>query len=73
MLAAFGIASGRFSQAEMEADAMGLKLAAHAGYDWHAAIPALRRVIGRRGDFGGDHPMLQTRIRAIEALGPTLR
>jgi len=64
-LAAFGIASGPFSRSELEADAMGLKLAARAGYDWHAAAPALQRIIARRGDLGGDHPLLQTRLRAI--------
>ena len=61
--------AARIRAAEEEADRLGLRLAAAAGYDLHAAIPMWRRLYGQ---FGGGlylvrtHPGLGAREKLIE-------
>ena len=72
LLAAFGINAGEIWRREAEADRLGLRLAAAAGYDLSAAIPFWRRYL-RKYDWYPQlfrsHPSLKAREKIVrEAL-----
>ncbi len=68
----------RFSRTdEIEADRMGLELAARAGYDPRAGVTLWRKMIaanngGRPPEFLSSHPADASRVGQIEALLPTV-
>ena len=68
LLAAFGIKAGELWRREAEADRLGLRLAASAGYDLGAAIPFWRRYLGKYDWFPQlfrSHPSLKARERIV--------
>ena len=68
LLAAFGIKAGEYWQREAEADRLGLRLAAAAGYDLEAAIPFWRRYLGKYDWYPQlfrSHPSLKARERIV--------
>ena len=68
LLAAFGIKAGELWRREADADRLGLRLAAAAGYDLAAAIPFWRRYLGKYDWFPQlfrSHPSLKARERIV--------
>jgi predicted Zn-dependent protease len=68
LLAAFGIKAGDLWRREAEADRLGLRLAAAAGYDLDAAIPFWRRYLGKYDWYPQlfrSHPSLKARERIV--------
>lgn len=66
LLASFGIKAGTLWRREEQADRLGLRLAAAAGYDMEAAIPFWRRYLGKYDWFPQifrSHPSLKARER----------
>lgn len=72
---ALGVGTLKFSRdQESEADALGLLIAADAGYDPRAAVELWKKMAARGGsapiEFLSTHPSEQTRIKRLEQLMP---
>jgi hypothetical protein len=68
VLASFGIKAGELWRREAEADRLGLRLAAAAGYDLSAAIPFWRRYLGKYDWYPQlfrSHPSLKAREKIV--------
>jgi predicted Zn-dependent protease len=68
LLASFGIKAGIFWHREEEADRLGLRLMAAAGYDLEAAIPFWRRYLGKYDWYPQlfrSHPSLAARENIV--------
>jgi hypothetical protein len=70
LLASFGVKAGTFWHREEEADRLGLRLMAAAGYDPGAAIPFWRRYLGKYDWYPQlfrSHPSLAAREKIAQA------